>query len=97
MQNSEFWRQYLRFIDVLYSKVISIAKNALMFKKIQVEENISAFNTIFGININGVKFQIITERCQRIIFLNLIQEFCTQQISFNRNFTFIGHVLTVYY
>ena len=55
MQNNEFWRHYWRFIDVLSSKVISIAEIVLTLNKIQVEENVSAFNTIFGIDINGVK------------------------------------------
>ena len=45
-----------RFVDVLSSKVISIAENVLILNKIQVEENVSAFNTIFGIDINGVKY-----------------------------------------
>ena len=55
MQNSEFWRHYWHFIDVLSSKVISVAENVLILNKIQVEENVSAFNTIFGIDINGDK------------------------------------------
>ena len=55
MQNNEFWRHYWRFIDVLSSKVISIAEDVLILNKLQVEENVSAFNTIFGIDINGVK------------------------------------------
>ena len=55
MQNNEFWRHYMRFIDVLNSKVISIAEHVLILNKIQVEEKVSAFNTIFGIDINGVK------------------------------------------
>ena len=44
--NNEFWRHYCRLIDVLNSKVISIAENVLILNKIQVEENVSAFNTI---------------------------------------------------
>ena len=32
-----------------------IAENVLILNKIQVEENVSAFNIIFGIDINGVK------------------------------------------
>ena len=55
IQNNEFCRHYWRFIDVLSSKVISIAENVLILNKIQVEENVSAFNTIFVIDINGVK------------------------------------------
>ena len=54
MQNNEFWCHYWCFIDVLSSKVISIAEIVLILNTIQVEENVSAFNTIFGININGV-------------------------------------------
>ena len=34
------------------SKVISIAENALLLIKIQVKENVSAFNTILWIDIN---------------------------------------------
>ena len=55
MQNNEFWRHYWRFIDILSSKVINIAENVLILNIIQVEENVSAFNTIFGIDVNGVK------------------------------------------
>ena len=47
MENNEFWRHFWRFIDVLSSKVISIAENVLILNKIQVEENVSVFNTIF--------------------------------------------------
>ena len=56
MQNNEFWRDYWRFIDVLNSRVISIAEHVFILNKIQVEETVSAFNTIFGIDIhvNGV-------------------------------------------
>ena len=55
MQINEFLCHYWRFIDVLSSLVISIAENVLILNKIQVEENVSAFNTILGIDINGVK------------------------------------------
>ena len=51
MHNNEFWRHYWRFfIDVLSSKDISIVENVLILNKIQVEENVFAFNTIFGID-----------------------------------------------
>ena len=53
MQNNEFWRHYLRLIDVLSSRVISIAEHVLILNKIQVEEPVSAFNTLFWIDING--------------------------------------------
>ena len=46
MQNNEFWRHY---------RVISIAEHILILNTIQVEETVSASNTIFGIDINGVK------------------------------------------
>ena len=55
MQNNDFWQHYWRFIDVLSTKVISIAENVRIFNTIQVEENVSAFSTIFWIDINGVK------------------------------------------
>ena len=55
MQNNELRQHYWRFIDVLRSRVISIAEHVLILNKIQVEETVSAFNTIFGIDINGVK------------------------------------------
>ena len=55
IQNNECLRHYLRFIDVLNSKVISIAEHVLRLNKIQLEENVSAFNTIFEIDIKGVK------------------------------------------
>ena len=42
-------------IDVLSSRVISIAEHILILNTIQVEETVSASNTIFGIDINGVK------------------------------------------
>ena len=48
-QDNEFWRHYLRF-----NKVISTAENVLILNIIQVEGNASAFNTIFGIDIDGV-------------------------------------------
>ena len=55
MQNNEFWRHY--FIDVLSSRVIIFAEHIFIMKTIQVEETVSASNTIFWINIhvNGVK------------------------------------------
>ena len=37
-----------------FKKVISTAENVLILTIIQVEENVSAFNTIFGIDIDGV-------------------------------------------
>ena len=37
-----------------FNKVISTAENALILNIIQVEENAFAFNTIFGIDIDGV-------------------------------------------
>ena len=55
MQNNEFWRHCCHFIDVLSSKVVSIAENVLELNKVKVEENVSAFNTMFGIDIDGVK------------------------------------------
>ena len=53
MQNNELWCHFLHFIDVLSSDVISIEENVLILNKIQVEENVSAFKTIFVIIING--------------------------------------------
>ena len=38
------------------NKVISTAENVLILKIILVEENVSAFNTIFGIDIHGVNY-----------------------------------------
>ena len=37
-----------------FNKVISTAENVLILNIILVEENVSAFNTIFGIDIDGV-------------------------------------------
>ena len=50
-QNNELWRYYWRF-----NKVISKCpeENVLILNIIQVEKNVSAFNTIFGIDIDGV-------------------------------------------
>ena len=39
MQNNKFWRHYCRFIDVLSSRVISIAEHILILNTIQVEKN----------------------------------------------------------
>ena len=44
MQNNELWRHYWRFIEVLF---IRIAEHVHILNKIQVEENVSVFNTIF--------------------------------------------------
>ena len=96
MQNNEFWRHYWRFIDVLNIKVISIAEHVLILNKIQVEENVSAFNTIFGIDIKALNVSNHNGTLSAYHFLDL-KLFCTQQISFDRNFTFIYHALTVYY
>ena len=38
-----------------FNKVISTAENVIILNTIQVEQNVSAFNTIFGIDIDGVK------------------------------------------
>ena len=38
------------------NKVISTAENVLILNIILVEENVSAFNTMFGINIDGVNY-----------------------------------------
>ena len=54
MQKNEFWQHYCHCIDVLSSKVVSIAENVIELDKVQVEENVSAFNTMFGIDIDGV-------------------------------------------
>ena len=54
MQNNEFWRHNWRFIDVLRTSVISFSEHELILNKIQVEETVTAFKTIFGIDINGV-------------------------------------------
>ena len=40
-----YWRFY---------KVISTVENVLILNKIQVEENASAFSTLFGIDIDGI-------------------------------------------
>ena len=37
-----------------FNTVISTAENVLILNIIQVEENVSAFNAIFGIDIDGV-------------------------------------------
>ena len=57
MQNNEFWRHYRRLIDVLSSRVISFAEHIFILNTIQVEETVSASNTIFWIyiHVNGVK------------------------------------------
>ena len=39
-----------------FNKVISPAENVLILNIIQVEENVSAFNTIFGIEIDGFNY-----------------------------------------
>ena len=57
MQNNEFWRNVLRFFDVLSSRFIFFAENIFILNTIQVEETVSASNTIFWIyiHVNGVK------------------------------------------
>ena len=57
MQNNEFWRHYGRFIDVLSSRVTIFAEHIFILNTIQLEETVSASNTIFWIDIhvNGVK------------------------------------------
>ena len=57
MQNNEFWRHYWRFVDILSSRVKSFAGHIFILNAIQVEETVSASNTIFciDIHVNGVK------------------------------------------
>ena len=55
MQNYEFLRHFLRFIDVNSSKVMFIVENVLILKKPQGELNFATFNAIFGIYVNDVK------------------------------------------
>ena len=74
---------------MLSSRVISIAEHILILNTIRVEETVPASNTIIGIDIRNVSTDHF------FCIFNLFQEFCTQQISFDRNFTFIYHVLIV--
>ena len=55
MQKEEFWRHYWRFFDIYSSKVIIIAENVPILNKSPAEQNLAAFNMIFGIDINDVK------------------------------------------
>ena len=54
-------RRIMRFGAIIgvywrFNKVISTAENVLILNIIIVEENVSAFNTIFGIDICGVNY-----------------------------------------
>ena len=56
MQNNAFKRHSWRFIYVYSSKVMILVENILILNKSQAEYNIATFNTIFGIDVNDVKY-----------------------------------------
>ena len=104
MQDNEFWRHFWRCFDVISSKVISIAENVFILNKIQMEENVSAFNTIFGIDVNGVQYFESLRNAVSGSYFGF--EIYSKSFVLNRSVlieifhlltTFIYQVLTVYY